>query len=146
MRQLVAKTDLLANTRVAVYPVELVGDGAEFDDAYAVRVYRDRRRGSGTREVVDSVAGILTAESLSDTSIDGLPTIAPFANEPDAEHAANCRLSFPTVREDAMRLGSVRNGYLETTRAVPKGTPLTWCYYPRDVLRAYPTSCASPSE
>ena len=48
-----------ANTRVAVYPVEVVADSQEHDDTYAVAVYRAQGP-RGEREAVPGVTGILT--------------------------------------------------------------------------------------
>ena len=55
MRGLAASVDLPAFTRVASYPVEVVADDEEFDDTYAVRVYRVDASG---RKAVDGVSGI----------------------------------------------------------------------------------------
>ena len=140
MRQLVAAFDVKAGVPVAVYPVEVVQDDVdEFDDTYAVRLYQQV---GGQRRAVVGYSGIPTAASLERPYIDGLPTIAMFANEPDADHVPNCAFRFPTVapRRSARR-GEVLCGYLETARSVPRGESLTWCYGPADVERAYPTSC-----
>lgn len=75
--------------------------------------------------------------------VDGLPTIAMFANEPDAEHEPNCLFIFPTVsgRGRRVRLGDVHYGYLQTVTGVRRGAALTWCYGPSYVERGYPTTC-----
>ena len=153
MRQLVTTVDVPPHTRVAVYPVEVMSDEAEFDDTYAMRVYREGDSGRIhtsrdrhlPREVVQGVSGVLSLKSLARTRIGGLPTLAMFANEPDASHRANCRLVFPTTARATLELGEVLLGYLETTIAVSKGDPLTWCYGPAEGHRAYPTSCESLS-
>ena len=53
-----------ANTRVAVYPVEVVADAEEHDDTYAVAVYRSEGP-RGKREAVTGVTGIPTEASLA---------------------------------------------------------------------------------
>ena len=53
-----------ANTRVAVYPVEVVADAEEHDDTYAVAVYRSQGP-RGEREAVPGVTGIPTEASLA---------------------------------------------------------------------------------
>jgi hypothetical protein len=142
MRQLVAAVDVPALSRMAVYPVELVADEEdEFDDTYAVRVYR--QTSDGRRLAVEGVSGVPTSRSLSAAYVDGLPTIAMFANEPDASQTPNCRVRFPTVRAPRTpRVGDVHCGVLETTVSVRRGEPLMWCYAPPSVERAYPTVCA----
>ena len=74
--------------------------------------------------------------------VDGLPTIAMFANEPDASHAPNCELVFPSTTAARVRLGDVYSGYLETTALVSKGEALTWCYGSSYLDRGYKTSCS----
>ena len=145
IRQLLASEDVEAGRRVAVYPVEVAFDEDEFDDMYAIRVYREVVEGGRlSRKALEGVSGILTDRALAHAYVGNLPTIAPFANEPDASHAPNCMLAFPTIRAGAqVRRGSVLFGYLETTSPVAAGAPLTWCYGPSDVERAYPTSCAA---
>lgn len=139
IRQLVASIDVPAYTRVAAYPVELAYDVDEFDDTYAMRIYRQVGQ---SRQAIDGASGILTDRSLARTYVGRLPTIAMYANEPDASQEANCVLFFPTVRSSArLHRGDVLYGYLETKVPVEAGAPLTWCYSPSGVERIYPTSC-----
>ena len=138
MRQLIAATDIPAGTRVAAYPVEAVSRATdEFDSTYAVRLYWRPQW-----QVINGAAGVLTKKSLARAYVDGLPAIAMFANEPDARSRPNCVLRFPSTEDTSVSVGDVLSGELETTADVPRGVALTWCYYPREVERAYPTSCA----
>ena len=151
MRQLVATVDVPALTRVATYPIELVSDThAEFDDTYAVLVYREVTTGGlqqqqpPRREPLSGFSGIPTSRSLTRDYVDGLPTLAMFANEPDTSQFANCRFIFPTVVQGREpRVGDVCCGYLVTLTAVRQGEALTWCYSPPSDERAYTTSCAA---
>ena len=147
MRQLVATTDLSTGRRVAVYPVEVVSDDDEFDDTYAVQLYAEVPLSGGRtyRRPLESVSGIPTEKSLAQMYVDGLPTVAMFANEPGPEQTPNCRFRFPTLPRGAAAasVGDVHCGYLETITRVRSGTPLTWCYGPTYVDRGYPTSCSS---
>lgn len=145
MRQLVATADLPANSRVAAYPVEVVSDDDELDDhddTYAVAIYRNQQLSNGQtyRREYEGISGVPTARSLRDTFINGLPTIAMFANEPDKGGAPNCRLVFPVT--DQARTGDVVFGHLETTAPVRRGEPLTWCYGGDYVDRGYQTACS----
>lgn len=145
MRQLVATADLPANSRVAAYPVEVVSDDDELDDhddTYAVAIYRNQQLSNGQtyRREYEGISGVPTARSLRDTFINGLPTIAMFANEPDKGGAPNCRLVFPVTNE--ARTGDVVLGHLETTAPVRRGEPLTWCYGGDYVDRGYQTACS----
>jgi len=147
MRQLVATASVPASTRVAVYPVEVVSDDAdEFDDTYAVGLYRERRldNGQSQREMVGGLSGIPTSQSLASAYVEGLPTNAMFANEPDETHQPNCRFVFPTIGA-AARPGDIYVGVLETVISVRRGTPLTWCYGPPSVERGYATACSASS-
>lgn len=144
MKQLVATVNVPASTRVAVYPVEVVSDADEHDDTYAVGLYQERPidNGQSQRVMVGSLSGIPTSQSLASAYVEGLPTNAMFANEPDKTHQPNCRFVFPTVGA-AARPGDVYFGWLETVTPVRRGTPLTWCYGPANVERGYATTCAS---
>ena len=123
-----------------------LGNEDEFDDAYAIRLYREVQvDGRLERRPVESVAGVPTARSLAPMFVGGLPTIAMFANEPDATQTSTCRFVFPTVRAVGARLGDIHLGYLVTSIGVPKGASLTWCYSPPQDERAYPTACAPPT-
>ena len=104
MRQLVATQDLPPGVRVAAYPCEVVSDDQEFDDAYAVRIYQEAWQGGRiVRRQCDGLSGVPTPKSLARASIDGLPTVAMFANEPNASGAPTCRFVFPTTRRGAPR-------------------------------------------
>ena len=139
MRELVATADIAAGTRVAAYPVEVASRATdEFDSTYAVRLYWRPQW-----QVIYGAAGVLTTKSLSRAYIDGLPTIAMFANEPDARSRPNCVLRFPSTEATSVRVGDVLSGELETIVDVPRGAALTYCYYPREVERAYPTMCSA---
>ena len=148
MRQLVATMDLPAHTRVAAYPVEVVPDDDDHDDEYAIGIFQEYSVVAGGRRFqreFDDVSGVPTRKSLRRKSVDGLPTIAMFANEPDAAHAPNCELVFPSTTAARVRLGDVYSGYLETTAPVSKGEALTWCYGSSYLDRGYKTSCSEPS-
>jgi hypothetical protein len=136
MRQLVATRDLLASTRVAVYPVELVSATGTFDTTYAMTIYK-----TPEFEVITGTAGIPTRKSLSEAYVGGLPTIAMFTNEPDWDGRPNSNLIFPTTDDIGVRIGDVLCGYLETSVDVPAGAVLTTCYYEAAVPRSYPTWC-----
>ena len=59
---------------------------------------------------------------------DGVPYVAPFANEPSPEQRANCEL----VRGEGGRYE------LRTREAVARGTELVWDYGPAYGRRPYP--------
>ena len=143
MRSLIATVDVPTNNLVAAYPVEVVSDDDDHDDTYAIGIFREvmRNGGPATRVEFDGVSGVPTRTSLQDAFVDGLPTIAMFANEPDARHQPNCELVFPTTTLARIHLGEVYSAYLRTTRAVRRGEMLTWCYGESYVDRGYPTSC-----
>lgn len=152
IRQLVATVNLRAHTRVAAYPVEVAsvfdGNGRRLlGSEYGLLVYRKfvQRDRDGSlrqyeREFEDLVA-VPTQKSLRRAYVDGLPTIAMFANEPDAAHSANCELIFPSTTAARLRLGDVHYAYLATTVPVSVGEPLTACYGESYFPREYPTSC-----
>ena len=147
MRQLVATVNLRANTRVAAYPVEVVSDFDDHGEEYALGIWREySQRGTDGvrrrfRQEFENVSGVPTRKSLRRAYVNGLPTIAMFANEPDATHLPNCELAFPTTTAAQLRLGDVYYAYLETTRPVSVGEPLTICYGFDYFPRSYPTAC-----
>ena len=182
IRSLVATINLPPDTRVAVYPVEVVSDEEDHDNTYAVGILReipsstsdvDRRGDRSSVQVefhatshaymracrgirmhacthmhtqveFDASSGVPTRRSLARAYVDGLPTIAMFANEPDARHTPNCALSFPTTTAMRIGLGDIYCAYLQTTRRVCKGDALTLCYGDSYIDRGYPTSCTAP--
>ena len=157
IRQLVATVDLPANTRVASYPVELMPDATPHDTTYAVEVYQELRLdeiGSSDRQctpeargrvrgALEGISGLPTEKSLAPAFVDGLPTVALFSNEPDTGSTPNCLFLFPKVDARSMHLaGTVHCGYLQTTKSVKAGAPLTWCYGPSYWRRVgYESSC-----
>jgi hypothetical protein len=154
IRSLVATVNLSPHARVAVYPIEVVSDVDEHDDTYAVGILREIPRSddvdslgyrSSKQFEFDATSGVPTRRSLARAYIDGLPTIAMFANEPDARHTPNCALSFPTTTATRISLGDIYCGYLQTTRRVSKGDALTLCYGDSYIDRGYPTSCTAGS-
>ena len=149
MRSLVATVDVPPDARVAAYPVEVVSDDDSHDDTYALGIFRQLGAESSSsprpaaRIELDDVSGVPTRKSLARAYVDGLPTLGMFANEPDARHAPNCELIFPTTTAARVELGEVYCGYLKTIRRVRKGEPITWCYGSSYLARDYATSCAA---
>ena len=144
MRGLRAARPLAARQYVASYPVEIVRHTRRGyrDNMYTVQLYNHLSGRALTTKLGDVTPR--TLRLYADPHL-GLPPVALFVNEPDAESRENTQLVFPVVDSRRTPLGTVAYGYLQTTRAVRAGEPLLACYDTHKDQTSYPrryrTSC-----